>query len=236
MYLSVLKVNAEGNPNLPRHGRDWLKNPYEVHQRLCLAFPAFKRDDKGNRIAREDDDANFLYRIEGLPARVIVLSRSQPNWQNAFGNALYLLKEWPENAVLFIPSFSINQKLRFRLLANPTFRAKDERFLGKRCSLNTDGERFQWLEKKGVSLETNGHKRGGFSVFADNTTIDARGSIVSWRRKDGETKDDKRKMIFDAVLFEGTLTVTDPVAFANTVASGIGSGKAFGFGLLSLAR
>jgi CRISPR system Cascade subunit CasE len=39
-----------------------------------------------------------------------------------------------------------------------------------------------------------------------------------------------------SVLFEGVLEVTDPDAFHDTLVQGIGSGKAFGFGLLSLAR
>ena len=36
--------------------------------------------------------------------------------------------------------------------------------------------------------------------------------------------------------FEGTLAVTDPATFANALRTGFGPGKAFGFGLLSLAR
>ena len=38
-----------------------------------------------------------------------------------------------------------------------------------------------------------------------------------------------------AVRFDGVLVVTDRAAFKTTVANGIGSGKAFGLGLLSLA-
>ena len=40
---------------------------------------------------------------------------------------------------------------------------------------------------------------------------------------------------FVAVRFEGVLEVTDPTAFCKTVENGIGSGKGFGFGLLSVA-
>ena len=38
-----------------------------------------------------------------------------------------------------------------------------------------------------------------------------------------------------SVLFEGLLQVTDPDAFRQTLIRGIGSGKSFGFGLLSIA-
>jgi CRISPR system Cascade subunit CasE len=42
-------------------------------------------------------------------------------------------------------------------------------------------------------------------------------------------------MTFGSVLFEGVLQVTDPDGFRETLATGIGSGKAYGFGLLSIA-
>ncbi|MBI4518088.1 MAG: type I-E CRISPR-associated protein Cas6/Cse3/CasE [Deltaproteobacteria bacterium] len=38
-----------------------------------------------------------------------------------------------------------------------------------------------------------------------------------------------------SALYEGILEVTDPDHFRGTIISGIGPGKAFGFGLLSFA-
>ncbi len=40
---------------------------------------------------------------------------------------------------------------------------------------------------------------------------------------------------FQGVLFEGSLQVVDAEAFRKALAHGIGPGKAFGFGLLSVA-
>jgi CRISPR system Cascade subunit CasE len=42
-------------------------------------------------------------------------------------------------------------------------------------------------------------------------------------------------MSFGNVLFDGRLQVTDAEVFRRTLTQGIGSGKAFGFGLLSVA-
>jgi CRISPR system Cascade subunit CasE len=42
--------------------------------------------------------------------------------------------------------------------------------------------------------------------------------------------------VHQAVTFDGLLRVTDPEALLAALAGGIGSGKGFGFGLLSLAR
>lgn len=43
------------------------------------------------------------------------------------------------------------------------------------------------------------------------------------------------KITFASVLFEGLLRVTNPDAFRSALEMGIGSGKAYGFGLLSIA-
>jgi CRISPR system Cascade subunit CasE len=43
-------------------------------------------------------------------------------------------------------------------------------------------------------------------------------------------------MTFGDVVFEGRLRVGDAEAFRRALAVGIGSGKAYGFGLLSVAR
>jgi len=42
--------------------------------------------------------------------------------------------------------------------------------------------------------------------------------------------------LLGAVRFDGVLVVTDPHKLREAVANGIGQQKAFGFGLLSLAR
>ncbi len=105
----------------------------------------------------------------------------------------------------------------------------------------------EWLERKG--------KEGGFQLAAVPTGADwidpfsdapasrlevritPEGFRRGWQTR---TSDEAERMPapldHDSVLFEGVLTVTDTEAFINTLASGIGSAKSFGFGLLSLAR
>jgi len=43
-------------------------------------------------------------------------------------------------------------------------------------------------------------------------------------------------MAFGAALFEGVLEVAEAAAFGAALREGVGPGKAFGFGLLSVAR
>jgi CRISPR system Cascade subunit CasE len=45
MYLSTLLINVGNNPDRPHPGRDWLRNLYRVHQRLCMAFPSPRLTD-----------------------------------------------------------------------------------------------------------------------------------------------------------------------------------------------
>jgi CRISPR system Cascade subunit CasE len=54
---------------------------------------------------------------------------------------------------------------------------------------------------------------------------------LGWRYSD----DGRKRLQFGAVLFEGELSVSDAARFRQALASGIGSGKAYGFGLLSIA-
>jgi CRISPR system Cascade subunit CasE len=76
-----------------------------------------------------------------------------------------------------------------------------------------------------------------------------RGEI--WRRPDGAAGDPdgppegesstaggprRHPLTHGAVIFDGVLEITDVAAFRAVLAEGIGSGKAYGFGLLSVAR
>ncbi|HEY3322256.1 MAG TPA: type I-E CRISPR-associated protein Cas6/Cse3/CasE [Planctomycetota bacterium] len=251
MYLSLLKVNIEGDPNLPRYGRTWLKNPYHVHQRLSRAFGEMPKDAHQNREPRADEGMHFLYRADA--SRIVVLSTVEPDWKRAFANASYLLAEGstPETRPFTLPAEK-GERLRFLLRANPTRKARtclrDGRRVeidarnGKRTVLVSDEERLLWLRRKGDC--------GGFSIVEDNDPdfglqILDEGWVHAWKtRPEGTTHagshEDGRKtgsgLSFRSVRFSGVLIVTDPIALRNTIAAGLGPAKAFGFGLLSVAR
>ena len=72
-----------------------------------------------------------------------------------------------------------------------------------------------------------GHRLGALGELAATATW----HTVSLHRN-GAT----HKLRLLAVRFDGLLQVTDPDRLRETVRRGIGSGKGFGFGLLSLAR
>lgn len=211
MYLSRLTLNVRN-----RQVQKELANCYEFHRTLMSAFPAAL--PPGERV---------LYRLEtdarSALAMVLVQSASLPDWSAL--PAGYSLKA-PE-CKPFAPLLQAGQVLRFRLLANPTRKTKRPPKEGQepepwRVGLLKDEEQQAWLQRKAAD-----------HGFALNSVQMAAHPDVTGFTYQGETR---RRITFQAVLFDGVLTIRDAQALASAVQNGIGSGKGFGFGLLSLAR
>jgi CRISPR system Cascade subunit CasE len=153
-------------------------------------------------------------------------------------------------------------ELLFRLRANPTKRLPPStdtdgvRRDGKRVELRTEGEQLRWLSEKGAGNADRGRPGAGFRLETVRarpglartaaggtppTVADVRarsaGKVHGWALRpaqDGAAR--RERLTFGDVLFEGRLVVTDAELFRQTLSQGIGSGKAYGFGLLSVAR
>jgi CRISPR system Cascade subunit CasE len=121
--------------------------------------------------------------------------------------------------------------LRFRVRVNPTKRvgtSGEAKWVGKRVDLRREEEQLAWLARKGEA--------DGFVVVTVRATAgvpDVR--VVPEDAVIGNRRAERRTMTFGSVVFEGLLRVTDPDRFRLTLQEGIGSGKAYGFGLLSIA-
>jgi len=123
--------------------------------------------------------------------------------------------------------------VRFRLRANPTRKVQDGSPNGKRKRIEPNLKaHVDWLAGKlgdagefpGVMLSDDKHEN--ISTFVP-------GWAYGWRTK-YEPKPDQR-MQWWSVLFEGTFRVKNTAALNDLLECGIGPGKAFGFGLLSIA-
>ena len=111
---------------------------------------------------------------------------------------------------------------QFRLTANPTRARKDPadplaRGALKPCYLEAEQE--QWL------LEQAG--KHGFAL-TEGTFQVTRKQTCHFR------KNGKRPVTLLAVTYEGILQVTDPEAFREMLCQGIGRGKAYGLGLMTI--
>jgi len=189
----------------------------------------FNPEDFGNGQVHVERaaDSGFLFRIDPHPngrAVILVQSAVKPDWEYAFHNAGYLLAAFPE-VKSFDLHFTREQSLRFRLVANPTRKIDTKsgpdgrRRNGKRVPVQDD-QLFDWLARRAESA--------GFSIKKDFTTIQT-GYIYVNKGWEGEGQR------LRSVRCNGILVVSDPARFQETIIHGIGAGKAFGFGLLSVA-
>jgi CRISPR system Cascade subunit CasE len=245
MYLSCLMIDTGNNPDRERPGRTWLRNIYHVHQRLSMAFPAKEK---------EGDPCPFLFRIDNQidenASRAVILVQSglAPDWDRAFYSAGILLAS-PPAVREYAPCFAAGERLRFRIRMNLSKKAKTARDGANllKPGTGTDGLGRQKSQSKRVSVTWNGDegetpaeairkwfwekgKRGGFGIDGDFELVHL-GWVTGYRP--GQEKDVLR---FRSALIEGSLAVVDESVFGRTLASGVGSAKGFGFGLLSVVR
>ena len=218
MYLSRLQLN----PTSRQVWRQYLRNPYRVHQLVMRGFP--------DGIDRQK--AQVLHRLEvrdDVPV-LMVQSALEPDWSTI--DAGYLLASalydpWPNPAVklLNLP-LQTNQILSFRLTANPTIKkgrwdAETGKTLNSnRVPLLKEDQQRAWLDKRAED--------SGFKVV-DVAISQAQSQKMRGRRG-------VKPITLYTVQFDGYLQVLDPDLLLKAVQMGIGPARAFGCGLLSLGR
>ncbi len=237
LYLSRLLLKPRS-----RRVANELLHPYEMHRTLAHAFPQEAFVKKNG----EEKRTVFLFRSEEDETRpfvtVCVQSALEPDWAKIpeRDNYLYDSPESPSVSCKDImpayQSLRDGQPLTFRLRANPTKRiGKTNVDLGgKRVALVREEEQIEWLVRKGRGDGTDG--AGGFELVMNEgvslVTVIPEGKKFGRKSENGQ----KHEMTHNAVLFEGLLRITDAEVFRQTLVRGIGSAKAFGFGLLSIAK
>jgi CRISPR system Cascade subunit CasE len=187
-----------------------------MHRTLLRGFPNADAGGPGR----------VLFRIEpvteGERPTVLVQSEKPADWSALPANfeddsrvtrAVFVTETIEDrDSVLVLPGACY----RFRLLANPTVKRD-----GKRHGLYREESQRDWLNRKGQS--------GGFAVEGRSLLTIPDGTLRS-SICGGRTRS------WFGVRFDGRLKVTNPSRFVETLQSGVGSGKGFGFGLLSVMR
>jgi len=194
------------DPRSAQARRD-LADPYDMHRTLVRAFV---RD-------AEQTPPRILWRAEPAAAwsePILLVQALEPADWSVLEALPNYLKGGAETRDINPESWlQAEQCYRFRLFANPTV-TRD----GKRQGLMAEEAQLAWLARQG--------ERHGFTVEAALVT----GSELLRSRKQ-----DSRVSLLK-VCFEGRLRVRDSAALAAALRAGIGPGKAFGCGLLSLGR
>lgn len=174
----------------------------------------------------------FLYRQEvGRDGRLVIYTLSSVPPQGDAGHWQIATKPWR-------PQLEVGARLRFSLRANPTRRRRTGSAAGQRVDVIQDtlkqlpeGEtriRADVVHEACAGWLNQRAERGGFALLG-GLAVDNE-QHLRFRRKGG------RDASLVTVDFEGGLEVTDPDRFIEAVASGVGSGKAFGAGLMLLRR
>lgn len=157
---------------------------------------------------------------------LLVQSRTVPDWSRLPAGCLLDLGDDLENPATrslepVLAALAPGVALGFRLRANATRKVHpDERKHGQRVPVRGDEGRIEWLARKAAA--------SGFSIESADVRVVEEPSTRGWSPA--------KRVVFVGTLFDGTLHVTDAARLKAAVEGGIGPGKAYGFGLLSLSR
>jgi CRISPR system Cascade subunit CasE len=192
--------------------RDWkgggFRDSYAWHKRIWEAFPG-----------QPEADRNFLSRLDdtGDCFRLLILSDEPPTRPDWCPSDLWKSKTVGDE-------FFEHTPYRFSLLANPTRKLVvrdtngNRKKNGKRVHLSRREDLIEWLTRKG--------DQHGFAVDLASLKMIPRPRQNFLKKGKAGTH--------TATEFVGALRVTDPKAFTEAAKNGIGSAKAFGFGMLCL--
>jgi CRISPR system Cascade subunit CasE len=249
VYLSRLLLN----PFHSRVRRD-LSDCQRMHSTVMSGFP-----DAGESGVGARSRCGVLYRVEaghrGQSVVLLVQSAVRPSWSHLVEEGCLVRSVAGEDNPAVkcideqISSIAEGMVLRFRLKANPTKKvgtsSKSDRLSGvqksngRRVFIADQAGQIDWLARKGAM--------SGFALLevrSDPSVADVVGGsedivigvkLVGCREQRAGVAELRHQLVFRGVVFDGHLRVTDERAFKTALANGIGSGKAYGFGLLSIA-
>ena len=245
IYLTRIVLN-------PQSLRVWddLGNLQNMHRTVSKAFPAIEADAAAPRheCKTPRSEYNLLHRLDfdarSGKAVLLVQSNVAPDW--SFLNEDYAVRVECKTVHEQYSNVANGMRLLFRLRANPTKRvgksdtAADERFHESKIRRRVEliGDERETVEEKQIKWLARKGENAGFRLTnvrikdnVENAVAAAQGKI-NFKKNRG----DARKITFGSVVFEGVLEVTDVEKFRAALQTGIGTGKAYGFGLLSIAK
>lgn len=239
-----------------------LASPYRMHAAIAGSFPSgvgaldagtALEGERGRvlwRVDQQKDGGACLYIVSPTRPSLVGLNEQigspdiEPAWQT-------------RDYAPFLEHLAMGQRYAFRLVANPTV-SRSARGSNP-DAINKQGNRIRlphltvvqqeaWLVGKaaynGTGIEVpelflrqdfTRATRNGFEVLQDEKGIPR--LIVSNSRELSFRKESQRKSITLAMAqYDGVLEVTDAGALRHALTNGIGHGKGFGCGLMTLAR
>ena len=214
MHLSRLTLDPKN-----RQVQSDLRNPYDLHRTLMFGWA-----DEGETLPAAE---RVLWRLDAeQPPTLLVQSVTAPDWGRLMSRHPGYLDTFKVTVLDPARLDALSRpegRYRFRLRANPTITKREDeagearKQKPKRYGLYSADAQVQWLVNVAV--------RSGF--------VAERFEIVSSERF--RARKGKALVTLSSATFEGELRVTDAGQVRSALQHGLGHGRAFGMGLLSLA-
>lgn len=228
LFLSQLMLDVRS-----RVVQQWLSDVDKLHRDVLMLFERASVDGSARL------SLGVLFRLDRQrdgELSLIIQSNQPPSFSRL---PAHVLASEPVSKSIdeHMASLLVGQVLRFRLRANPTRKVDTKtgedgkRRNGRRVALTSPVDRMDWLKRK---AQQHGFELGSVNQSGEvRDVIDiSEGSVRGHRQHADEGH---QETTFGSCVFEGTLRVTNAEEFKQAIVGGVGSGKAFGFGLLSVA-
>ncbi len=216
MYLSRFALN----PARRGTGR-LLASPQRMHAAVMAAYPPGLGVRPLWRVDRRSRHELLLY----------LVASAEPDLTHLVEQA-----GWPTSAAWdttaydhFLDSLGPGQAWRFRLTANPVRAVASGRGRrGKPVPVGSQEKQEEWLRERSAQW--------GFTLEGspNGVSLTGRGQDVFTRREHVAEKG--CRVTITRAQFDGLLTVTDPARLRAALTTGMGRAKAYGCGLMTLAR
>lgn len=248
MYLTRVYLNPHR-----RGARQLMRSRQVLHAAVMNCFPPGALEGAGM--------PRVLWRLDRPP-----FARSGPSRQGSPSCALFISSLVPpdpshiveeagyatEGGVVvrdmstFLDGLSTGQRWGFRLCVNPTFREAGQtnaRGQKKILAHVTQDQQTQWVldrsERLGFRVLTSAEYGGDLPVLEDRDgrRVDGANLLINGiERSVAEFQRGSSRVTLALATFGGVLEVTDPDALRHGLVHGVGRGKAYGCGLLTLSR
>lgn len=220
MFMSRVSLNSRR-----RGAMKLLANRHAMHAAVMSSFsPATPLESERGRVLwridRNGHDVDLLIVSPTAPCLAHIIEQAGWSTENAWATRRY---------DEFLDAIASDTQYAFRITANPTHRLTEggrKQIVGHR----TVEHQRRWLVEKSTSH--------GFAVLP--ATIEGTGDLtppLALTLSDRQTSTFRRngsKVTLVTARFDGALIVTNDDAFRRTLGHGIGRGKGYGCGLLTV--
>ncbi|MEA5052737.1 MAG: type I-E CRISPR-associated protein Cas6/Cse3/CasE [Propionicimonas sp.] len=226
MYLTQMPLNPQR-----RSTHDLIVSPQRLHAAILAGFlPGVS--GRSRVLWRLDTDGPHELNLYVVSAEIPSFDAlaEQAGWTST---PVWRTAEYGP----FLDRLRVGQRWVFRLVANPVRNVRDAPTgdatgsalpRGRRVPLIKEADQREWLLSRSEGL--------GFRVV-DGASGGANLSVTHGRRRrfDRRKEDETWLVTLQTAQFDGVLEVTDVEALQETLCRGVGSGKGYGCGLMTLA-